>query len=261
MGIDYCNCKDCGEKEKKSEYHMLGQKINYDQKDLKLPSTNPTINNSFENSFRNDPDISNKNQDSLTNINQPEKLARKMNIETYTISRNNENKIVSSPLSLIKEKDQEDEVSEIENMKKSLIRYNNNNEYCYNKILINNNNSKINIYEDNSYNIRYVNENDNNQVIFNNKLKSISPRKQKNIIYRNDLKKDNKKQIIYEKKINLLNNNFSKVKYLDSFDDYDIKDEYGTQMMYKKVNVVTPKISIKSQQKYKNNKIFYDLNV
>ena len=102
--------------------------------------------------------------------------------------------------------------------------------------MINNNDSKINIYENNSYYIHYFNQNENDPVIFNNKLKSISPTNQKNIIYRNDLKKVDKKQLVYEKKINLLNNNLNKNKYFDNDNNYDndsdIKDNHKINMIY-----------------------------
>ena len=264
MGIDYCSCKDCGEKEKRSEFHIGGQKFNYSYNfnDLKHSPIVPNINNisCTDNSFGTDQDISNKSLDVLKNINQPEKFTQKINVENYTISRNNETKMISSPLSLIKEKDQEEEASEIESMKKNIIRYNNN-DYSYNKILINNNNSNINIYEDNSYNIQYINQNENDPKLFNSKIKISPSKKPKNIIYRNDLKKDNKKQLIYEKKINMLNENFNKNNYFNNDNDYNIENEYKVPMMYKKVSVSTPKIFVKNQQNHKKSKIVYDLNI
>ena len=264
MGIHYCNCENYEEKEKKSEVHIEGQKINYNYRDLRQsPITSNTNNTSnSENSLGTNQDILIKRQEILNNIIQSEKQILKINagIYAYTIGRNNENKIVLNSLSLIKERDQEDEVSEIENMKKTLIRYNNNNEYCRNKILINNNNSKINIYENNSYNIRYINQDESEQKLYDKLTKTASPKKTKNIIYRNDLKKHNKKQLIYEKKINLFNNNFNKNKFLNSKNDYYIKNEYKLPMMYKKANVIKPKILFKNQRKYKNNKIIYDLD-
>lgn len=243
MGANYCNCKDNKEKEKekKSEVNMdKNEKINYNMSEMAVgidSNSTPNFNNdySFTNNSLNKLDTFPSSQELFSNLYKQENLLRNINLEESI----NENKCHSRVLSLIKEKEQEDEVSEFENKKKNLKRYNSSgikddNDFYYNKILINNN--KINIFEDNSFNIQYINQSNSNE---------------KKIVKKNNC---DKKGFVYEKKINLINNN----NFIINNDDV-----LGSPLLYKKANIRMPKFSSKTENvkiRKDKNIIIYDID-
>ena len=246
MGSNYCSCQDYKNHESKSEMHIESPKIN-------LNSNINNINNLSYNDYssRNDLDSNKSGQQDIYSSAKSIEILDKINLTQPPLQSRNNDKKSSNVLSLIKEKDQEDEMSEIESIKKNLIKYNNSNDVYFNRILINNNNcynNDINIYKDNSFNIQYIN--DDKEINDNKPINTI-----KDIVYRNEFKKrsKSKNKFVYHKKFNTLNN-FNYVGYNNFESNSNTMD--AVPFYYKKVKIPTPKITgnkSKKKQNYNNN--------
>ena len=253
MGNNYCSCQDYKSTEFRSEMHIESPQIKYNIHDIKEINLNSNINNISYNEYSSKSELNSnrsKSQEKYKNIKPIEQLSNNNLIQSSLLSRNIDKK-GSGVLSLIKEKDQEDEISEIDSIKKKINKYNNKNikDFCYNKRLINSfsdNYNDINIYKDNSFNNQYI----NNKEIKDNGSNNII----KDIIYRKDFNKrnKNKNQFIYCKKFNSLNN-INNVRY-NNFESRS-NTTGVVPFMYKKVNITTPKIT---RSKKKQNTMIYN---